>query len=267
MTASSLWVLSLHCWRKNSRIFTNKTMKTYENAIKNWPDDEKPREKLMRFGEHTLTDTELLAILLRTGVKGASAVDLARKIMQKFGSFRNMSHTSIHKWKDIKGLGQAKLCQIKAAIEIGRRFRESEVREEKPRVSSPEDVVCYVMPRLRDLNTELFIVFYLNSKNRILEKYEIEQGTVNQANPIVQEVFRKAVENFATSIICVHNHPSGDPEPSREDKEFTSRMVKAGELLNIKVLDHIIIGDNRYYSFADHNLTESFSSPVPARGT
>jgi DNA repair protein RadC len=231
-------------------------MKNYENSIKNWPDDERPREKLLRFGEHTLTDTELLAILLRTGVKGTSAVDLARRIMQKFGSFRNMSHTSIKKWKDIKGLGNAKICQIKAAIEIGRRFREKEMLEEKTRVSKPEDVIDYIMPRMRDLKYELFLVFYLDSKNRIMERWEGEQGTVNQANPIVQEIFRDALENFAASIICVHNHPSGDPEPSREDKEFTKTLVKAGETLNVKVLDHIIIGDNRYYSFADHNLTD-----------
>ncbi len=231
-------------------------MKNYENSIKNWPDDERPREKLLRFGEHTLTDTELLAILLRTGVKGTSAVDLARRIMQKFGLFRNMSHTSIKKWKDIKGLGNAKICQIKAAIEIGRRFREKEMLEEKTRVSKPEDVIDYIMPRMRDLKYELFFVFYLDSKNRIMERWEGEQGTVNQANPIVQEIFRNALENFAASIICVHNHPSGDPEPSREDKEFTKTLVKAGETLNVKVLDHIIIGDNRYYSFADHNLTD-----------
>ncbi len=235
-------------------------MKNYDNAIKNWPDDEKPREKLLRLGEHTLTDTELLAILLRTGVKGASAIDLARNIIRRFGSFRNMSHTGINRWKGIKGLGEAKLCQIKAAIEIGRRFRETEMREERPKISKPEDLICYIMPRYRDLNFELFTAFHLDSKNRILERCEIEQGTVNQANPIVQEVFRKAIDNFAASIICVHNHPSGDPEPSREDREFTRILVKAGELLNVKVLDHIIIGDNRYYSFADHNLTtESFS--------
>jgi len=231
-------------------------MKRYENSIKNWPEDEKPREKLIKYGEHTLTDTELLAILLRTGVKGMSAIDLARKIVQRFGSFRNMSHTSINKWKDIKGLGNAKLCQIKAAIELGRRFREKEMREEKPKVSKPEDVIDYIMPRMRDLKYELFTILHLDSKNRIFDKTELEQGTVNQANPIIREIFQKAIENFTASIICVHNHPSGDPEPSKEDKEFTKAIVRAGEVLNIKVLDHIIIGDNRYYSFADHNLTD-----------
>jgi DNA repair protein RadC len=231
-------------------------MKRYENSIKNWPEDEKPREKLIKYGEHTLTDTELLAILLRTGVKGMSAIDLARKIVQRFGSFRNMSHTSINKWKDIKGLGNAKLCQIKAAIELGRRFREKEMREEKPKVSKPEDVIDYIMPRMRDLKYELFTILHLDSKNRIFDKTELEQGTVNQANPIIREIFQKAIENFTASIICVHNHPSGDPEPSKEDKEFTKAIVRAGEVLNIKVLDHIIVGDNRYYSFADHNLTD-----------
>lgn len=231
-------------------------MKRYENSIKNWPEDEKPREKLIKYGEHTLTDTELLAILLRTGVKGMSAIDLARKIVQRFGSFRNMSHTSINKWKDIKGLGNAKLCQIKAAIELGRRFREKEMREEKPKVSKPEDVIDYIMPRMRDLKYELFTILHLDSKNRIFDRTELEQGTVNQANPIIREIFQKAIENFTASIICVHNHPSGDPEPSKEDKEFTKAIVRAGEVLNIKVLDHIIIGDNRYYSFADHNLTD-----------
>jgi len=231
-------------------------MKNYGNSIKNWPDDEKPREKLLKYGEHTLSDTELLAILLRTGMKGESAVDIARKILQKFGTFRNMSHTSIKKWKEIKGLGDAKLCQIKAALEIGRRFRETEMREEKPKISKPEDVVGFIMPRMRDLKKEVFKVFLLDSKNRIMGIEEIEDGTVNQANPIIREIFQKGVENFSASVICAHNHPSGDPEPSREDREFTRTLVEAGGILNIKVLDHIIIGDNRYYSFADHGLMD-----------
>ncbi|HNS32753.1 MAG TPA: DNA repair protein RadC [bacterium] len=229
-------------------------MEKYNKAIKNWSADDKPREKLLRKGEHTLSDAELLAILLRTGTRGESALDLARKILQAFGSFRNMSHTSINKWKGIKGLGEAKICQIKAALEIGRRFRETEMVEEKPRVAKPEDVVSYIMPRMRDLKREVFKVVHLDSKNRIFDITESEEGTVNQANPIIREVFRTAMENFSASVICIHNHPSGDPSPSNEDKEFTRNLVKAGEVLNVKVLDHIIIGDNSYYSFADHQL-------------
>lgn len=222
--------------------------------IKKWPEDEKPREKLLKYGEHKLTDTELLAILIRTGSKGETAVDIARKIMQKFGSFRNMSHTSIHKWKDIKGLGRTKLCQIKAAIEIGRRFREEELKEKKVKISGPEDVFFLLLPRMRDLKKEIFLVLHLDSKNNVFDRTEIEEGTVNQANPIVREIFYKAMENFAVSIVCVHNHPSGDPSPSREDIEFTKTLVKAGEVLNIKVVDHIIIGNDTYYSFAKSGI-------------
>lgn len=227
-----------------------KEMGKYNIPIKHWPEDEKPREKLLKYGEHTLSDTELLAILIRTGSKGETAVDIARRIMQKFGSFRNMSHTSINKWKEIKGLGNAKLCQIKAAIEIGRRFREETLKEKKVKIGGPDDVFYLLLPRMRDLKKEIFLLLHLDSKNRIFDKTEIEEGTVNQANPMIREIFHKAIESFAVSIICVHNHPSGDPSPSREDIEFTKSLVKAGEILNIKVLDHIIIGDNTYYSFA-----------------
>jgi len=227
-------------------------MKKYMKSIKNWPIDDKPREKLLKYGEHTLSDTELLAILLRTGTKGETAIDLAREILQKFGSFRNISHTDMRKWKSIKGLGPAKIAQIKAAIEIGRRFREEKVKE-KPKIKSSKDVFGILMARMRDLKTEVFKVLLLDSKNRIIEIAEIEQGTVNQANPIIREIFQKASENFSSSIICVHNHPSGDPTPSKEDKEFTKKLVEAGNTLQIKVLDHIIIGDT-YFSFADNGL-------------
>ena len=225
--------------------------KAYEKAIKNWPKDERPREKLFKLGEHKLSNTELLAILLRSGVKGESAVDLARRIIQKFKTFRNMSYTNLSDWKEFKGLGQAKIAQIKAAIEIGRRFREEEIKEKPPQIKSSCDVVEIMMPRMRDLKKEVFKILLLNSKNRILDIVEITQGTVNQANPIIREIFEKALQSYASSIICVHNHPSGDPKPSKEDEEFTKSLTKAGEILNIKVLDHIIIGDDEYYSFAD----------------
>lgn len=225
-----------------------------KKPLKYWREEEKPREKLLKYGEHKLTDIELLAILLRTGAKGETALDLARKIMDKFGSFRNMSHTSINRFKEIKGLGKAKISQIKAAIEIGRRLTEEEIKEKKVKITSPSEVVKFIMPRLRDLKKEVFKVIHLDSKNRVVNVIEIEEGTVNQANPIIREIFYKAIENFIPSIICVHNHPSGDPFPSKEDIEFTKKLLKAGEILEIKVLDHIIIGDNKYYSFAENNF-------------
>jgi len=221
-----------------------------KKPIKFWPSDEKPREKLLKYGEHTLSDVQLLAILLRSGTKGETAIDLAMKIMDKFKSFRNMSHTSLRQWKEIKGLGEAKISQIKAAIEIGRRINEQILKEEKVKIKKPSDVVKFILPRMRDLKLELFKVLHLDAKNRIFEISEIEEGGVNQANPIIRNIFSKAIENFSCSIICVHNHPSGDPQPSREDIEFTERLKKGGDILGIKVIDHIIIGNNRFYSFA-----------------
>jgi len=195
-----------------------------------------------------------VAILLRTGVKGQSAIDLARKVLQKFKTFRNMSHTDLSNWKEFKGLGTAKICQIKAAIEIGRRFREEEIKENKLKIKSSKDVVEILMPRMRDLKKEVFKVLLLNSQNRIIDITEITEGTVNQAEPITREIFQKALQNFVVSVICVHNHPSGNPEPSLEDKNFTKNLVQAGKVLQIKVWDHIIIGDDSYYSFSDEGI-------------
>ncbi len=231
-----------------------KPKKVYEKSIKNWPKDERPREKLFKSGEHTLSNTELLAILLRSGVKGQSAVDLARKILSKFKTFRDMSHTDIRDWKEFKGLGQAKIAQIKTAIEIGRRFREDEARENQPKIESSKDVVDILMPRMRDLKKEVFKIVLLNSQNRIIDIFDTGEGTVNKANPIIREIFQKALQNYATSLICVHNHPSGKTTPSTEDREFTEELFKAGNIMQVKVLDHVIIGDNEYYSFADDEV-------------
>ncbi len=231
-----------------------KAKKAYADAIKNWPESDRPREKLFNYGEHNLSDSELLAILFCSGTKGQSAVDLARRVLKKFNTFRKMSRAELSDWMDFKGLGIAKVAQIRAAIEIGRRFREEEIKECRPKIKSSEDVVKVLMPRMRDLRKEVFKIFLLDSQNRVIDLIEVEEGTVNQANPIIREVFHRAVQNFAASIICVHNHPSGDPKPSQEDKVFTQEMVQAGQILQIRALDHIIIGDNRYFSFVDEGL-------------
>jgi DNA repair protein RadC len=223
----------------------------YPTGIKNWPKDDRPREKLFKEGEHKLSNTELLAILLRSGVKGQSAIDLARKIIQKFKTFRNLSHTDLSQWQEFKGLGQAKIAQIRAAIEIGRRFQEEEIKQNKPKIKSAKDVVEFMMPRMRDLKKEVFKVLLLNSQNQIIETIESTEGTVNQAKPIIREIFQKAMQYFANSIICIHNHPSGNPKPSREDKIFTDELAQAGKVLQIKVLDHVIVGDGDYFSFVD----------------
>ncbi|UCB57324.1 MAG: DNA repair protein RadC [Candidatus Omnitrophota bacterium] len=223
-------------------------------TIKNWPEEERPREKLFKSGEHTLSNSELIAILLRNGTKGQSAIELARSIIFKFKTLRAMSHINLSRWKEIKGLGPAKIAQVRAALEIGRRFREEEVKEKRPKITSSEDVVKILMPRMRDLRKEIFKVLLLNSQNRIIDIIEAEEGTVNQANPIIREVFQKALQHFAASIICIHNHPSGNPQPSRNDKEFTQKLIQAGQALEIECLDHIIIGQSNYFSFLDEGL-------------
>ena len=229
-------------------------LKKYNTNIKNWPEEDRPREKLLKYGEYTLSNSELLAILLRSGTKGESAIDLARKILHKFKNFRNMSHTDISYLKEFKGLGTAKITQIKAAIEIGRRFREEEAKEDKLSIESSQDVAKILMPRMRDLKKEIFKTMLLNSKNKIIDIIEIEKGTVNEANPILREIFHQSLKNFVSSIICIHNHPSGNPHPSNNDKKFTSELKQAGKILHIKVLDHIIIGDDDYFSFADEGM-------------
>ena len=233
----------------------NNALKKYsKSGIKNWPKDDRPREKLLKEGEHKLSNTELLAILLRSGVKGQSAIDLARKILQKFKSFRNMSHTDLRDWKEFKGLGQAKIAQIKAAIEIGRRFGEEKLKDRKPVIKSSKDAAAILSARMRDLKKEIFKIILLNSRNKIIDIFEITEGTVNQANPIIREIFQKALQSFAVSIICVHNHPAGTPNPSQEDIAFTKNLVLSGNILQIKVIDHIIIGGDDYFSFADSKM-------------
>ena len=221
------------------------------NSIKSWPEDDRPREKLLKNGEHTLSNSELLAILLRTGVKGQSAIDLARKILDKFKTFRNMSHTDARDWKEFKGLGSAKIAQIKADLEIGRRFREVEQHQEKPKIKSSKDIAEILTPRMRDLKKEVFKVIFLDSQNRIIAIEDIAEGTVNHAQPIIREIFQRALQCFAVSVICVHNHPSGICTPSQEDRIFTKKLNEAGEAIQVKMLDHIIIGESAYHSFSD----------------
>jgi len=222
-------------------------------GIKSWPADDRPREKLLKKGAGALSNSELLAILLRTGTQGTSAIDLARKILKKFSTFRNMAHTDARDWKEFKGLGGAKIAHIQAALEIGRRYRQDDVSTGKQKIASAKDVVDIVMPQLRDLKTEVFKVVYLDSNNRIIDISDASVGTVDQAFPIVREIIHAALQKFAKSLVCVHNHPSGEIIPSRDDIAFTRELYGAGKLMRIEVLDHLIVGNDKFYSFADEN--------------
>lgn len=227
---------------------------TTESGIKTWPESDRPREKLLKKGSHALSNSELLAILLRVGTKGSSAIDLGRKIMLKFGTFRNMAHTDFRVWKEFKGLGNAKIAHILAALEIGRRFREDEADFLKQKITSARDIADILGPKMRDLKTEVFKTVLLNSDNRIIDILDVANGTVNQTMPYVREIIHSALQKFAVSIICVHNHPSSNISPSQEDKQFTRILCDAGELMQIKILDHIIIGGNDFFSFADQGI-------------
>src|SRR3990167_9267617 len=243
---------------EKKKLIGHKTMvghpKAQATGIKSWPVDDRPREKLLKKGAGALSNSELLAILLRTGTHGTSAIDLARNILKKFNTFRDMAHTDARDWKEFKGLGGAKIAHIQAALEIGRRYQQDVVATGKQKSASAKDVVDIVMPHMRDLKTEVFKVVYLDSNNRIIDIADTAVGTVDQAFPIVREIIHAALQKFAKSIVCVHNHPSANIAPSNEDKKFTKELCDAGKLMEIKVLDHVIIGDNQYYSFADQGV-------------
>lgn len=231
-----------------------KTKNKKSSGISKWPVDDRPREKLLKKGARSLSNSELLAILLRTGMPGVSAIDLARDVLKKFGTFRNMIQTDARDWKDFKGLGSAKVAHIQAALEIGRRFREDEQIAGKQKIKSAKDIVEILMPQMRDLKTEVFKVVHLDSNNRIIDIEDSAIGTVNHAMPIVREIIHSALQKFAASIICVHNHPSGEITPSPQDKSFTKELLDAGRLMNVKLIDHVILGNNEYFSFADEGI-------------
>ena len=217
-------------------------------TIKHWAAEDRPREKLLKDGEQKLSNAELLAVLLRTGIKGQSALDLARGVIGMFGSLRNISCARLDDWKEMKGLGPAKIAQIKAALELGRRVLEEQIQEDRPQIESAKDVADLLMPRMRDLKFEVFKVLYLNAGNRVIAVEDIAEGTVNQVTPIIREIVHKGLMYYATAMICVHNHPSGSLTPSQEDKIFTHNLSNACALMGIKLMDHLIIAAQGYCS-------------------
>lgn len=222
-------------------------------AISEWPEDERPREKLSRRGIGSLTDAELLALILRTGdaAAGKTAIDLGRELLGQFDdSLRNLAQAELNELQQVKGLGLAKASSLKAAFALAARFQ-ARPFVTLDRFTSPAQVFDYFHHELRDLRREQFIVLLLDGKNRITRKVTISEGSLNQSIVHPREVFVQAVRESAAAVIFVHNHPSGDPAPSREDREITRRLKEAGEILGIKVLDHVIIGDGSYFSFVE----------------
>lgn len=226
-------------------------MESSSLGVKEMALEERPREKMLTKGEKSLSNAELLAIILRTGTKKQSVLELANYIVNKESQgIRWLNDITIEELCKIDGIGLSKATQIKAALELG--IRISSAKPNKYKVTNPWDIYKYYMESLRYLNKEVFKTILLNTKNEIICDVEVSIGTLNMSLVHPREVFREAIKRSSNKIILMHNHPSGNIEPSNEDKNVTSRLVKCGELIGIEVIDHIIIGDGLYYSFKEN---------------
>lgn len=216
--------------------------------IKNWLENDRPRERLVKLGAKSLSDSELLAIIIGFGTTGKSAIDIARDMLSEFGSFSNLAKTDVGQLKKFNGIGFAKAITIAAAFEISRRVSNYPFGAKK-KVYSSEELADYYKQRLRDFRHEVFRVVLLDSANQIIREVEVSEGILNKTLVHPREVFRQAIIESAAAIILIHNHPSGNIMPSREDFLLTEQLVKSGNIIDIKVLDHLIIGKDSYYSF------------------
>lgn len=218
--------------------------------IRDVPPHDRPRERMITSGPHSLSDHELLAILLRTGSKSESVLQLANRILNEFEGLRLLKDASIEEITSLKGVGEAKAIQLLAAVEIGRRIERLKY-DDRFTVRSPEDAANYMMEEMRFLTQEHFIALYLNTKNQVIHKQTLFIGSLNASIVHPREVFKEAFRRSAAAIVCLHNHPSGDPAPSREDIDVTKRLTECGKMLGIDVLDHIIIGEKKYVSLKE----------------
>jgi DNA repair protein RadC len=219
-------------------------------SIKKWPEGERPRERLLKYGAATLSDSQLLAIILRTGGGGKSALDLALEMLNTLKDLRSIEEASLRDLLSFKGMGLVKIAQLRAAFELGRRLLD-ETHEHGPVFSSGGDVYKFYARHYQNLKKEEFRCAMLDAKNRFIKDYRVSEGTLTGSMIHPREAFREAIRESSASVIFVHNHPSGDPGPSREDIAVTERLVNAGELIGIKVLDHVIIGKDSYTSMME----------------
>jgi DNA repair protein RadC len=219
-------------------------------SIKDWPADDRPREKLLSRGPGVLSDAELLAILLRSGRKGASALDHGRALVERFGDFRQLATAGVGDLCSVKGLGPAKAAQILAALEIAKRYGERTFRIGEPFRGSG-DVYAHFRERLGSEKREHFYAVLLDNKHRKIKDVAVSQGSLTASIVHPRDVFAPVVRESAAAVVFVHNHPSGDPTPSKEDIEITRRLREVGDIMGVRVLDHIVVGDGRYVSFVD----------------
>ncbi|PHR74164.1 MAG: hypothetical protein COA67_02015 [Lutibacter sp.] len=222
-------------------------------SIKNWKEDDRPREKLIVKGKSILSDAELIAILIGSGSRSESAVELSKRILASVNNNLNaLARLSVERLTQFKGIGQAKAVSIVTALELGRRRRLEEALEQ-PKITSSKEVFEIMQPIIGDLQHEEFWVLYLNNSNKIIDKSQVSKGGITSTLVDTRLVFKKAMEISAVGIILAHNHPSGALKPSESDKKLTQKIKIAGETLDIKILDHLIITEKAYFSFADTN--------------
>jgi DNA repair protein RadC len=223
-------------------------------TVHDLPLSERPRERLLKLGSEALSAQEILALILGRGIKGESVIEISQKLLSRFGNLKGVANASVEELMQISGIGPAKAAQIKAAVELAKRLESDVGEESKPMLKSPEDVAAVVRSQLKGKKKEHFLVLCLDTRNRLINCKPVSIGSLDTSIVHPREVFKEAVSSSAASVIFVHNHPSGDPEPSKEDVELTKRLAKAGEIIGIDVLDHIIVCDKSYLSLKAKNL-------------
>ena len=223
-------------------------------SIRDLAPQERPREKMIQNGSQTLSNAEILAILIRTGTKDLSALDVANRILSlSDDGIRHLSECSIEDLAAVTGIGPSKACQILAGVELGKRM--TRARLMNPRVlNHPREVASYLIEDMKDLRQEWFRILLLNNRKQVLGYETVSVGTLNASLVHPRDVFEKAIRKNASTIILVHNHPSGNPSPSDEDRALTKRLTEAGALMGIEVIDHVIVGNGNYYSFKEHQI-------------
>jgi len=222
-------------------------------SIKDWPVEERPREKLLQRGAKALTDAELLAIFLRVGAKGKSAVDLARDLLSEFGSLKDLLNADEERFCQSHGLGQAKYAQLQAVMEMASRHF-AEILQRGSALTSPEITRAYLSAQIRSYSFEVFGCLFLDNQHRVISWEELFRGTIDGASVYPREVAKRALFHHAAAVIFAHNHPSGINEPSQADRHITDKLKQALGLFDIRVLDHFIVGDGEPYSFVEHGL-------------
>jgi DNA repair protein RadC len=225
------------------------------NQIKHWPFEDRPREKLLDRGARRLTDAELLAIILGAGSPGLheNALDHARRLLVVFGGLAGIGEASVTELTAMKGIGKARAAQLKACLELGRRGGASSWHRGEP-LGSPEDVFRHFHARCRNAKREAFYVVLLTNRNRKIRDVKISEGSLTASVVHPREVFRPVIREAAAGVVLVHNHPSGDPTPSREDVEITQRLKSVGDIMGVRVMDHVVVGHDRFFSFNAEGL-------------